>query len=218
MLFLQAPEAVVRLAVVVKADQQLLFSFTGADPAYAPKYWVELTEAEDRVEVALHEEDGHQGFRTLVGHPRWAEARLRTPLGGRPLLLGKDELLPAARAEGLLALPDEWSLLGYEYQRGTGPSWRTTYRTGQSSAMLTQGGAGLLKVDWQRDYFRPLLVEEPDVGGRGALLYTFEGEEGSNHVLAWPTSYGAVTLQVMGPVAPAEVVTLARYAHSTHER
>jgi hypothetical protein len=75
---------------------------------------------------------------------------------------------------------------------------------------LTQAGPDLLDVKWGRTSFRPVLLDRPDVRGSAGVLYTFVGEEGQNHVLAWPTGADAVQLQLMGPAEPAELVHLAR--------
>ena len=179
-----------------------------------------MHEAPDRVHVQLEEQGSSPGYRTLVGHARWAAATLREPLGDRPLLLhGEDRLLPVARAEALLVLGPDWLLAGYDaHSGGNGdPSWRSRYRRPQPGrevhqwVSLTQGGPALLEVDWeQQRSFQPLLVGEPEVHGRRGVLYTFRGEEGSNHVLSWPVDDGAASLQLLGRVDPSALVALAQ--------
>lgn len=209
--FVQAPDHPAPLAAVL-AGEALLFSFVGADPRYVPSYRARTVEDDRRVVVSLEEEGGHQGFRTLAGHRRWARAQLTAAVGGRRLVGDDDRLLPVVRAEALLRLPDGWSLRGYEYGRVEGgkPYWHSIFGGAGRTVTVAQGGRDLLHVDWQRDFFRPLRLDEPEVGKRRAVLYTFDGEEGTNHVLGWPTDTGAVSVQLLGPAEPAELVELAR--------
>lgn len=209
--FVQAPEEPPRLVGVLVADQHLSCSFIGADPAYVPRYGSELDEDDEQVVVALREEDGHQGFRTLAGFPRWARTDLGLPLGERRLVNDEGRLLPAVRDEAILVPPSPWALLSYEYRWSSGdePRWVGSYNSPAGSLSITQGGLDLLRVDRDRDYFRPLLLAEPEIKGQRCLLYTFAGEEGTNHVLTWPTEAAAVLIQRLGPAGPEELLTLA---------
>ena len=210
-LFVQAPEDPARIAVLLTGEA-LLLSFIGADPGYVPSYRARIVEDDEQVEVSVQEVDGHQGFRTLVGHSRWAQAQLAAPLGSRRLVLDDGHLLPVAQSELLARLSGTWEVVGYDYQLSEDrePYWVTRYRSPGRSVMLAQGGSDLLPVDWQREFFRPVRLDQPQIDGRTGVLYTFVGEEGSNHVLAWPTDSGAMRLQLLGPAEPSELVELAR--------
>lgn len=213
---MQAPTLGSRVAAVLQEDGGVLLSFVGADPASVPAYTVELREAPHEVRVRLQEENGQQGFRAGAGRRRWARAVLQAPLAGRALVADDGSPMPVARAADLLVVGGPWVLVGYEHSSpgATAAAWRSSFSDSARSLSLTQGGADLLDVDWQRDSFRPVLLGEPLVGGRSGLLYTFSGEQGANHVVAWRTATGAVGLQLMGRAHPEDLVALARSVRS----
>jgi hypothetical protein len=200
-----------RPVVVVSDDVNLLVSFTGADPAYVPAYQADVAETSSSLCLTVREVDGHVGFRALAGLPRWAQTRLSGPLAGRSVVDQDGRRYPVAAHETLLALPKPWALQGYEYSAAEAcraASWGTRLRSGNLSVVLRQGGPEMLEVDWSREWFQPLLLARGLVRGRTAILYTFAGEQGKNHVLAWEEGDGAAWLQVMGTTDPEEVLKL----------
>jgi hypothetical protein len=137
---------------------------------------------------------------------------------GQLLLHGEDRLLPVVRAEALLVLGRDWVLTWYDFLRSPDgdPSWRSNYRRAEPDqsadpgVSLTQGGPELMDVDWDQQSFQPLLVDEPEIHGRKGVLYTFRGEEDSNHVLSWPVDDGVASLQWTGQADPSALIELAQ--------
>lgn len=213
MRLLQEPSAseMSRAAIVVRNELDLVVSFTGADPAYVASYRADVVETPVSVCLTVSQVDGHFGYRTLAGFPRWAQVRLAEPLGERSVVNQDGQRYPVAVQETLLELPEPWKLQGYEYS-APGPdraaSWEGRFSSGSLRVVLRQGGLEMLEVDWDRESFGPLLLARGVVRGRSADLYTFAGEEEHNYVLAWSESDGAAWLQVMGATTAEEVLTL----------
>jgi hypothetical protein len=214
MRLLQAPQAgaASRVAVVVRDEVELLVSFTGADPGYLPAYRADVAETPVSVCLWVSEVDGHVGYRTMAGFPRWAQARLADPLGERAVVDQEGQRYAVAAQDSLLALPEPWELQRYQYSApdaDRAAAWQTQYLSGSVSAVLRQGGLDMLEVDWDRESFRPLLLARTAVRGVAGVLYTFAGEEGHNHVLAWQEGDGAAWLQVLGATGTEEILKLA---------